>query len=361
MYRHVNILYRCRHVHTGKDIYIDFAVDDQRYQYTKVPASNLLVYDALPLNILQVHHRPCPAHPCSLAWYCPKKLQFACFFDVTASTCTRVEEQSSLTTLYQFCWQHFRESVNKKANKFSHPLIRKASTQTETPFSSYTDRHVSPGLPKLSSRGELHRARLELHRHHSGGMVGRTQLVDTSFLPHLDFGCRRSAEERQKAGRTLVPAQHHHHPPDGLVSESRNRNGRGWAGYASWVVAFENMNFFPSPSLSLPSLSHFNPPPSLPIYFHNTSLVGTFGVGPKYLVDEYAVLDTRYWVLKDPCIMWVSYSEMFIQLPLEFAWYIMLQRSHWSRHFWCTLAGMTKIVTYLITQIPSSFLIVYIL
>lgn len=69
------------------------------------------------------------------------------------------------------------------------------------------------------------------------------------------------------------------------------------------------------------------------------SFVGALGVGPKYLLDEYAILDTRYWVLKNPCIMWVSYSEMFIQLPLEFAWYVMLQRMHWSRHFWCTLAG----------------------
>lgn len=91
--------------------------------------------------------------------------------------------------------------------------------------------------------------------------------------------------------------------------------------------------------LSLPFPSH---------YVH--SLVGTFGVGPKYLVDEYAVLDTRYWVLKDPCIMWVSYSEMFIQLPLEFAWYIMLQRSHWSRHFWCTLAGNQ--LQYMYKDIP---------
>lgn len=72
--------------------------------------------------------------------------------------------------------------------------------------------------------------------------------------------------------------------------------------------------------------------------------VGALGVGPKYLVDEYAVLDTRYWVLKDPCIMWVSYSEMFIQLPLEFAWYVMLQRKHWSRHFWCTLAGTYQLM-----------------
>ena len=87
-------------------------------------------------------------------------------------------------------------------------------------------------------------------------------------------------------------------------------------------------------------------PPSLhtsipsPSSCTNYSFVGTFGVGPKYLVDEYAILDTRYWVLKNPCIMWVTYSEMFIQLPLEFAWYMTLQRSHWSRHFWCTLAGI---------------------
>lgn len=52
----------------------------------------------------------------------------------------------------------------------------------------------------------------------------------------------------------------------------------------------------------------------------NHSFVGALGVGPKYLVDEYAVYDTRYWVLKDPMVTWIAYQELFIMLPLEYVW-----------------------------------------
>ena len=45
-------------------------------------------------------------------------------------------------------------------------------------------------------------------------------------------------------------------------------------------------------------------------------------MGPKYLVDEYAVLDTRYWVEKDNGIMWISYIELFAMVPLSYLWYI---------------------------------------
>ena len=48
--------------------------------------------------------------------------------------------------------------------------------------------------------------------------------------------------------------------------------------------------------------------------------MGALGVGPKYLVDEYAVYDTRYWVLKDPMVTWIAYQELFIMLPLEYVW-----------------------------------------
>ena len=44
------------------------------------------------------------------------------------------------------------------------------------------------------------------------------------------------------------------------------------------------------------------------------------GRGPKYLSDEYAVLDSRYWVLKDPIVMWVTYHEFFVMMPLCFLW-----------------------------------------
>ncbi len=52
------------------------------------------------------------------------------------------------------------------------------------------------------------------------------------------------------------------------------------------------------------------------------SLVGAFGRGPKYLSDEYAVMDTRYWPLDDPAVAWISYIEVAIMIPLCFAWYV---------------------------------------
>ena len=67
--------------------------------------------------------------------------------------------------------------------------------------------------------------------------------------------------------------------------------------------------------------------------------VGGLGVGPKYLVDEYAVLDARYWVLKDPMVAWVCYAEFFIMMPLEIIWYRALTRNHWSRHYWAVITG----------------------
>ena len=67
--------------------------------------------------------------------------------------------------------------------------------------------------------------------------------------------------------------------------------------------------------------------------------MGGLGVGPKYLVDEYAVLDTRYWVLKDPLVAWVCYAEFFIMMPLEVVWYRALQNKHWSRHYWAVITG----------------------
>ena len=50
------------------------------------------------------------------------------------------------------------------------------------------------------------------------------------------------------------------------------------------------------------------------------SVVGALGRGPKYLSDEYAVMDTRYWPLDDPAVAWISYIELAIMIPLCFAW-----------------------------------------
>lgn len=72
-------------------------------------------------------------------------------------------------------------------------------------------------------------------------------------------------------------------------------------------------------------------------------LVGGLGIGPKYLVDEYAILDARYWVLGHSLVAWVCYLEFFIMMPLELLWYIALQRKHWSRHYWAIVTGR---VTY---------------
>ena len=62
-------------------------------------------------------------------------------------------------------------------------------------------------------------------------------------------------------------------------------------------------------------------------------------MGPKYLVDEYAILDTRYWALADPMVAWVCYLEFFVMMPLALVWYIALQRRHWSRHYWAVITG----------------------
>ena len=50
-----------------------------------------------------------------------------------------------------------------------------------------------------------------------------------------------------------------------------------------------------------------------------SSFVGALGIGPKYLLDEYAILDSRYWE-KDNTVMWVSYLEFFTMAPLSYMW-----------------------------------------
>ena len=43
-------------------------------------------------------------------------------------------------------------------------------------------------------------------------------------------------------------------------------------------------------------------------------------MGPKYLVDEYAILDSRYWVVQDACVTIVSALEFFVMAPLCYLW-----------------------------------------
>ena len=52
------------------------------------------------------------------------------------------------------------------------------------------------------------------------------------------------------------------------------------------------------------------------------SFVGSCGRGPKYLVDEYAVMDTRYWPEDDPAVTWISIVELVIMIPLCYLWYV---------------------------------------
>jgi len=49
-------------------------------------------------------------------------------------------------------------------------------------------------------------------------------------------------------------------------------------------------------------------------------LIGTTGMGPKYLADEYAVLDSRYWPTKDSGVMIISLIELIIMGPLCICW-----------------------------------------
>ena len=66
---------------------------------------------------------------------------------------------------------------------------------------------------------------------------------------------------------------------------------------------------------------------------HLYSFVGALGRGPKYLVDEYAVMDTRYWPLDDPTVAWISYLELAVYVPLCYFWYRGVVSNTWSQHF----------------------------
>ncbi|KAL5477080.1 hypothetical protein EMCRGX_G023822 [Ephydatia muelleri] len=67
-------------------------------------------------------------------------------------------------------------------------------------------------------------------------------------------------------------------------------------------------------------------------------LIGTVGRGPKYLVDEYAILDTRYWVLDYPAVSSISYIEFFVMLPMCYLWYRALLKNQPIQHFYALIA-----------------------
>lgn len=39
-------------------------------------------------------------------------------------------------------------------------------------------------------------------------------------------------------------------------------------------------------------------------------------------MDEYAVMDTRYWPEDDPSVTWISIVELVIMIPLCYFWYL---------------------------------------
>ena len=49
------------------------------------------------------------------------------------------------------------------------------------------------------------------------------------------------------------------------------------------------------------------------------SFVGVLGIGPKYLLDEFAVLDSR-WAEKDTTVMSVCCMGFFTMVPLAYMW-----------------------------------------
>lgn len=74
------------------------------------------------------------------------------------------------------------------------------------------------------------------------------------------------------------------------------------------------------------------------------SFVGALGRGPKYLVDEYAVMDTRYWPLDDPTVAWISYLELAVYVPLCYFWYKGVVEGKWYQHFHALLVSTFQLM-----------------
>ena len=94
------------------------------------------------------------------------------------------------------------------------------------------------------------------------------------------------------------------------------------------------------------------------IHMYMDGLIGTFGIGPKYLADEYAVLDSRYWPLKDSGVMIISFIELFIMGPLCICWYIAIGKNCWCRHSFCLVASTFQLMgtlLYVFCEIWDNF------
>ncbi|KXJ18996.1 probable 3-beta-hydroxysteroid-Delta(8),Delta(7)-isomerase [Exaiptasia diaphana] len=58
-------------------------------------------------------------------------------------------------------------------------------------------------------------------------------------------------------------------------------------------------------------------------------IIGIFARGPKWLVEQYGILDMRYWLTRDPMVMMISAVELVIMGPLCLIWYHSLVQRRW--------------------------------
>jgi cholestenol delta-isomerase len=72
-------------------------------------------------------------------------------------------------------------------------------------------------------------------------------------------------------------------------------------------------------------------------------VIGVYGVGPKYLVDEYAVLDARYWVLQDGTVRMISLTEFYVMAPLCILWYYGMVNNKWYQHFYGIIVSILQL------------------
>ncbi|XP_031554026.1 probable 3-beta-hydroxysteroid-Delta(8),Delta(7)-isomerase [Actinia tenebrosa] len=68
------------------------------------------------------------------------------------------------------------------------------------------------------------------------------------------------------------------------------------------------------------------------IHIYMDGIVGIFGRGPKWLVEQYGKLDVRYWQTQDPMVMTISAVEMVIMTPLCIIWYHSIVQKRWYCH-----------------------------
>ncbi|XP_003385787.1 PREDICTED: 3-beta-hydroxysteroid-Delta(8),Delta(7)-isomerase-like [Amphimedon queenslandica] len=86
--------------------------------------------------------------------------------------------------------------------------------------------------------------------------------------------------------------------------------------------------------------------------------VGTLGYGPRYMVDEYSVLDTRYWVVQDVCVTIVSFLEFIVMAPLCFFWYRGIVQGRPDKAFFAIQASTWQLIGtifYVVGEIMDDF------